>query len=112
MLEDRQKKGVKVGNLVSLKDYNGKDGTKKPSAFLAKVDRIVGKSRSTIELTVVEPGETNRTVGNKITCKNFHLHGGKYQSVIKVFPPPFEATTVNNKIRSLRPSRNQGAPAI
>ena len=31
MLENRQK-SVKVGNLVSLNDYNGKDGTEKPSA--------------------------------------------------------------------------------
>ena len=107
------KKGdVKVGNLVSLKDYNGKDGTKKPSAFLASIGRIVGKSRSTIELTVVEPGETNRTVGNTITCKNFHLHGGKYQSVIKVDFTPFKAATVNDEIRYLRPIRNQDGPAI
>ena len=72
----------------------------------------MGKSRGTLELTVVEPGETNRTVGKKITCKSFHLYGAKYQSVIKVVFPPFEATTVNDKIRSLRPIRNQDAPAI
>ena len=61
------KKSVKVGNLVSLKDYNGKDGTKKPSTFLAKVDRILGKSRSTLEIIVLEPGKTNCTVRKKVT---------------------------------------------